>query len=308
MTIHISSLVRIIKHQHSSLINILGMHFIIYCSLETSARKSDNPINIDWSNVNCKEFDKFSEHLGYATTTFATSISSRYNTNRNDFMGFVKVIEGIFQQSMNDPVSQTLIAKTGTASIKSVLELSFFKDICQLIFGVYDNTLPILTNGADSRAIQLLKSFHSSCETYGPPIKEDWSNVNCEDFDEFCTERGFITTTSIEEDHITDKHPLTNHLPSVLSVQYNRLDLHQQTSNMLSLSSEIKEMSNSSNTSSCLLEKEALDENKQDNSSIPSIHVVQSNESFETNDCDQQSKNHVLTTLILHIAVRRKVV
>ena len=48
--------------------------------------KSDNPINIDWSNVNCKEFDKFSEHLGYATTTFATSISSRYNTNRNDFM------------------------------------------------------------------------------------------------------------------------------------------------------------------------------------------------------------------------------
>ena len=101
---------------------------------------------------------------------------------------------------------------------------------------------------------------------------------------------------------------MTTHPSSVLPVQYSNLNFCQQNSANLYLSSEIKEISDSSNTSSCLLEKEALDENKQDNSSIPSIHVVQSNESFETNDCDQQSKNHVLTTLILHIAVRRKVV
>ena len=50
-------------------------------------------------------------------------------------MGFVRVIEDIFQQSMNDPVARTRIAKTGTQSIRSVLELSY-EDIYQLNFGV----------------------------------------------------------------------------------------------------------------------------------------------------------------------------
>ena len=186
---------------------------------------------------------------------------------------------------MNDPTSQILLARTGTASSKSVLELSF-KDICQLNFGVYDKTVPILTDGSDYLAIKLLKLFHSSCEIYGPPMKEDWSNVNCEEFDEFCAERGCITTTSIEEDHITDKHLLTNHLPSVLPVQHNRLNLHQQNSNMLSLPSEIKETSDPSNISSCLLEKESIDDNCTNKSSVTSIYLVQSDESFEPNEHD----------------------
>ena len=72
---------------------------------------------------------------------------------------------------------------------------------------------------------------------YDSPIKEDWSNVTCEEFDESCAKRGFITTTSIEEEPIIDKY-----LPSVRPVQYNRLNFHQHNSDVLYLSSDIKEM------------------------------------------------------------------
>ena len=76
-------------------------------------------------------------------------------------MGFLRVIENILQQSMNDP--RTFISKTEIESIKSILELSF-EDINQLKFGVYDETLPILIGkGADWMAIVLLKSCHYSC-------------------------------------------------------------------------------------------------------------------------------------------------
>ena len=79
-------------------------------------------------------------------------------------MGFVRVIKDIFQQSMNGPVTRTLIARTGIESIKRVLELSF-EGINQIKFGVYDKISPILIGkGADWMVIRLLKSFHFSCK------------------------------------------------------------------------------------------------------------------------------------------------
>ena len=67
---------------------------------------------------------------------------------------------------------------------------------------------------------------------------------------------------------------------------------------MLSLSSEIKEMSNSSNTSSCLLEKESVDNECTNKSSVTSIHLVQFDESFKTNEDDQLKKEKYTDKII----------
>ena len=228
LSIHDYSYLRSCKYNQTSayIFDEYAEHAIHHIQFfRDSCEEKGNIIKEDWSNVDLKEFDEFSENMGYetATATIArsfsyTSTSSCYNTNRKDFMGFVRVIEDIFQQSMNDPVARTLIAKTGTQSIRSVLELSY-EDIDQLNFGVYDKTLPILTYGADYLAIRLLHCFHSSREKYGSPIKEDWSNVTCEEFDECCANRGYTTTTSIEEEHIIEKHILATNIPSVIPVQ-----------------------------------------------------------------------------------------
>ena len=85
-------------------------------------------------------------------------------------MGFVRVIEDIFQQSMNDSVAKALISKTGTESIKSVLEL-YFKDIHQLNFGVYDEPPPIFYNDPDWMVVAFLKLFYKYHEQVGSPIK-----------------------------------------------------------------------------------------------------------------------------------------
>ena len=130
-----------------------------------SFEEKGKPIKEDCSNVDCKKFDKFSESLGYETSPAIigkyfsyTSTSPSYNTNRKDFIGFVRVIEDVFQQSMNDSVSRSLIAKTETESIKSVLKLSF-EDMKDLIFCVYDKPLPILDGNPDWMSIRLLDIF-----------------------------------------------------------------------------------------------------------------------------------------------------
>ena len=76
-----------------------------------------------------------------------TFTSSYYNTNMTDFMDFVKAIEDIFQQSMNDPVARTLISITWIDSTRSGLELSL-EDIQDLNFGVYNIPIPILFTGS----------------------------------------------------------------------------------------------------------------------------------------------------------------
>ena len=59
-------------------------------------------------------------------------------------MRFFRVIEDIFEENMKDSVFRTFISKTGTESIRLVLELSL-EDIKNLNFGVYDKSLPIFT-------------------------------------------------------------------------------------------------------------------------------------------------------------------
>ena len=102
MTIHIPGLVRKIEHLLLLLIDILKIQLTIQNSLETHPRKRSILLK-KISNIDCKEFDKFSENLGYesATTIIAksfpyTSISPCYNINKKDFMGFIRDIEKIF--------------------------------------------------------------------------------------------------------------------------------------------------------------------------------------------------------------------
>ena len=58
-------------------------------------------------------------------------------------------------------------------------------------------------------------------------------------------------------------------------------------------------MSDSSNTPSCLLEKEALDINQAYNSSVSSIQVVQSDGIFQTNEHDQVNKEPCTDNIII---------
>ena len=69
----------------------------------SSSEENGNPIKEDWSKIGCKQFDNFSESLGFETASTIiersfsyTSTSSFYNTKRKHFMWFVRVIEDIF--------------------------------------------------------------------------------------------------------------------------------------------------------------------------------------------------------------------
>ena len=64
MTIHIPGLVRKIEHLLLLLIDILKIQLTIQNSLETHPRKRSILLK-KISNIDCKEFDKFSENLGW---------------------------------------------------------------------------------------------------------------------------------------------------------------------------------------------------------------------------------------------------
>ena len=102
-----------------------------------------------------------------------------------------------------------------------------------------------------------------------------------EEFEAFCEQKGSEFTQRRQELEVFDKNQLATHILLFQSVQYNSLNLHQQSSNMLSLSYAIKEMSIFQYLFLFVQERIFFD-NQADNLSVTSTHLVHSDKPFET--------------------------
>ena len=108
-------------------------------------------------------------------------------------------IEDIFHQYMYNTCVKNLISTIGTRN-HSLCRYQQRKILSQNDYSYmrfYENnqlSTTILDEYAELEIIYI-KFFKDSCDDKGHPIKEDWLNINCRDFDKFSEKFGYETAT-----------------------------------------------------------------------------------------------------------------
>ena len=110
---------------------------------------------------------------------------------------FVTSIEDILHQCIHDTYVRNLISTIEAEQFHGERIYLSLHDCSHLRYCEYNQTSNYIFDQYTSYAIDHIQLFRDSCEENGNPIKKDWSNIDCKQFDNSSESLVFETASAI---------------------------------------------------------------------------------------------------------------